>query len=100
MICQAEGTKKSTEEKESSADQVSMNNVLGDKTPYHESGDDLEDVNENSLLLPKSGGGMCDPTRLELGTNNGNEEYSAGNLEDSPSFEGVSCFTEDRKSVV
>ena len=89
MICQGEGTKKSTKEKASSADQVSMNNVLGDKTPCHESEDDLKDVNENSLSLPKSGEAICDPTRLELGTNNGDEEFSAGNLKDSLSFESM-----------
>ena len=89
MICQGEGTKKSTKEKASSADQVSMNNALGDKTPCHESEDDLEDVNENSLPLPESGEAICDPMRLELGTNNGDEEFSAGNLKGSPSFEGM-----------
>ena len=89
MICQGGGTKKSIKGKASSADQVSMNNVLGDKTPCHESEDDLEDVNENSLSLPKSGEAICDPTRLELGINNGDEEFSAGNLKDSPSFEGM-----------
>ena len=89
LICQGGGTKKSIKEKASPADQVSMNNVLGDKTPCHESEDDLEDVNENSLSLPKSGEAICDPTRLELGINNGDEEFSAGNLKDSPSFEGM-----------
>ena len=32
---------------------------------------------------------MCDPTRLELGTNNGDGKFSAGNLKDSSSFAGM-----------
>ena len=89
MICQDDGTEKSTEEKASSADRVNTNNYSENKTPYHESGGDLEDENENPWIFTKCGEAMCDPRSLEFGTNNVDEEYNARNLEDSPSIEGL-----------
>ena len=39
--------------------------------------------------FPQSGETICDPTKVEFGTNNGEDEYNTGNMEDSPSIEGL-----------